>query len=147
MRLEEEHANGHEGGGIDPANPDLATMVGVLLRVEGEVSALKQIVGDQGSTIDKIAKALGVEPTRSVPPIRQELASLHEEDERLRKVTADTSGAVAAVSKEVAETKLIVRVSLVEGIPKLVKVGGAIAAGLTVLGTLGYQIWAAIRGH
>jgi hypothetical protein len=51
------------------------------------------------------------------------------------------------VSKEVAETKLIVRVSLVEGIPKLVKVLGVVGAGLTVLGTLGYQIWAAIRGR
>lgn len=137
---------------LDPADPDLSVIAGVLIRVEAQVKLLRDVMEAQGETLsvhgemlEKIARALGIESSRPVPHIRKELDSLHEEDEKLRKADADTTGKIEAVTKDVAETKLIVKVGLIEGVPKLVKVGGALVAVLGVLAALASQIWNAVH--
>jgi hypothetical protein len=128
---------------------DPAYAAGVIARVD---SQLQDVIVEQarqsaeqsrqGRMLDKICVALSITPEKSEPPpkIREELDSLHEVD-------ADTSQKIEAVTKDIAETKLVVRVGLIEGVPKLVKVGGALVAVLGVIAALAQQVWLALRGR
>lgn len=141
---------------FDLTDPDLHEVAGYVASLSADMRETKAEVKRQGRLLDRIAMALGVEADRSDPPPnyrerfdsqQQEIERLRAKDAELEKHDADTSQNIQAVSKEVAETKLIVRVGLIKGIPKLVKVGAGLTAALVALTALGAQIWAAIRGH
>lgn len=122
----DERANGK-----DPV-PDLPTVAGQLMGVEGRLDRLGEQVQAIAATTDRIARALGIESDKSLPPIRRELDSLHEEDRRLE--------------KEVAETKTIVKVGMLENLPKISKTLGVIAVALAGLAALGSQVYQALQG-
>lgn len=139
-------------GGEGEETPDLqdpATAAGVLARVDAQLQTVALEQARHGRMLEKICISLAIEPEKSdpPPPIRKTLESLAEEDARLKKADAETSQRLEALSEEQAQTKLIVRIGLIEGIPKLLKVGGALVAVLGVLAALAGQIWAVVHGH
>lgn len=163
MTMRDDPSSNGNAEPFDPEHPDVMMLAGVVARIDSELSQIKTEQGRQGRLLDKIALALDIEPDKSDPPPafrrqldshREEIASLQksrdeerQELEALRKVDAETTGSIKAVTDDVAATKLVIRVGLIEGIPKLVKVGVGLTGALLALAALGTQIWAAIHGH
>lgn len=148
--------NGEQPTKFDPETATLPEVAGFMLSLDAEVRTQGVEQKRQGKLIDKIATSLGIAIDKSEPPppFRKMLDSQNEEIEKLQKTDAEITGQFKVVSaqaaeaqQEAAQTKLIVRVGLIEGVPKLVKVIGALVAVLGTLALLGQQIWSAVHGH
>ncbi len=140
--------NGDSIPAFDPAVPaDLDEISGFVLSMHGDLAIMKAEQARQGRLVDKIALALGIKPDRSDPPpdFRAKLDSQEVELARLQKVDAETSQSIKAVTDDIAATKVILRVGLIEGVPKLAKVVAGLTAAIVALTLLGSQIWAALR--
>lgn len=158
-----EEANGNtDPHGLDPADPDISLMAGLMMNMDADLKELRVEIRDQGGTLDKIAKVLGIEPTRTLPPpIREELKSLHEADDSLRRTDADVSTKIEAVSTQAAEAliktsenkqevtalRTLVKDVLIEHLAKIGKSVGIGAAALAALAALLAQVWSAFHGR
>lgn len=155
---------------FDPETANLPEIAGFVLAMDSEVRRQGQVQAVQVKLITKIAMALGIQPDKSEPPppFRSMLDSQNSEIKALQEADVVTTGQMKAVSadladaktkvedaqkkiaeteKDVAQTKVIIRLGLIEGIPKVIKVGIGLTGAIAALTLLASQIWAAVRGH
>lgn len=158
--LRDEPSNGNAEP-FDITNPDLHGLAGYVASMSADMSIMKTEQLRQGKILEKIAISLEIPIDKSdpPPPFRKQLDSHREEIESLqksraeelvqiealKKVDAETTGKMQAVTEDVAATKLIIRIGFVENMPKLVKVIGGLTAAIGALTLLGMQIWAALK--
>jgi hypothetical protein len=142
-----EDRNGNATEAFDPEHPDVMVLAGVVARIDATLAAQGAEQARQGRLLNRIAQSFGIEVEKSDPPpnFRSQLDSYREDIAELRKADAETTGSIKAVTEDVAATKLVIRVGLIEGVPKLVKVGVGLTAAIGALTLLASQIWAALR--